>query len=125
NNGLAILGFFALMGMLFFGYLTQGKGPESIHGEVIHSGQLTISYWNQQHPGQIEHLSSNTRRLTQRLEQLVDQPARLFVTLRGDFYGLLCMQSDGRVRSVVIDHSQLNYVADEQLRWCFPRRGRL
>ena len=120
NSGLVVLSLIALMGVLFFGYFAHGKGPRSLYGDVTHRGKLTISYWNQQHPEQVELLRSQTQLLTTRLEQLVDQPARLFVSLRGEFYELLCMQANGRARSVVIHHSQLDHVADEQLQWCFP-----
>lgn len=120
KKGLMVLSLIALMGVFFFGYSVRSHEPRSLQGEVIHSGKLMISYLNQQHPEQVEYLKSQTQLLTTRLEQLIDQPTRLFVSLRGEFYELLCMQANGRARSVIIHHSQLNHVADEQLQWCFP-----
>ena len=119
-KGLLVLSLIALMGVFFFGYSASSNEPKSLQGDVIHNGKLMVSYLNQQHPEQMERLKSQTQLLTTRLEQLIDQPTRLFVSLRGEFYELLCMQNNGRARSVVIHYSQLNQVADEQLQWCFP-----
>src|SRR5690606_11830765 len=89
-KGLVVLSLIALMGVFFFGYSARSNEPRSLHGDVIHSGKLMISYLNQQHPEQVERLMSQTQLLTTRLEQLIDQPTRLFVSMRGEFYELLC-----------------------------------
>lgn len=121
NRGFMVLSLMALMSVLLFGYFARNDGPRPSHGDAIHSGKLIVSYVGQQHPEQVERLRSQTQGLTTRLEQLIDRPKRLFVSLRGEFYEFVCMPPSGRARSVVIHQSQLNHVADEQLQWCFPR----
>ena len=121
NRGFLAVSLMALLGVFFLGYLARSDGPSPLRDNAIHSGKLMITYVDQPPPEQFERLRSQTQPLTTRLEQLVDQPTRLFVSLRGEFYKLICMQANGRARSVVIHRSQLNHVADEQLQWCFPR----
>lgn len=120
NRGLMVLSLMAWMAVFFFGYFAGSTGPGSMHGDAMQSGKLMVSYVDQ-HPEQVERLRSQTQRLTARLEQLTDQHTRLFVSLRGEFYEFVCMQANGRARSVAIHHSQLNQVADEQLQWCLPQ----
>jgi cholera toxin transcriptional activator len=120
NRGLMVLSLMAWMAVFFFGYFAGSTGPGSMHGDAMQSGKLMVSYVDQ-HPEQVERLRSQTQRLTTRLEQLADQHTRLFVSLRGEFYEFVCMQANGRARSVAIHHSQLNQVADEQLQWCLPQ----
>lgn len=121
NRGFMVLSLMALMSVLLFGYFARNDGPRPSHGDAIHSGKLIVSYVGQQHPEQVERLRSQTQGLTTRLEQLIDRPKRLFVSLRGEFYEFVCMPPSGRARSVVIHQSQLNHVADEQLQWCLPQ----
>src|SRR5690554_458214 len=64
NRGLVVLSLIALMGVVFFGYVAHSDGPKPLHGEVIHSGKLMVSYVDQQHPEQVERLKSQTGRLT-------------------------------------------------------------
>lgn len=120
NRGLMVLSLMAWMAVFFFGYFAGSTGPGSMHGDAMQSGKLMVSYVDQ-HPEQVERLRSQTQGLTTRLEQLIDQPTRLFVSLRGEFYEVVCMQANGRARSVAIHQSQLNQVADEQLQWCLPQ----
>ncbi len=121
NRGFLAVSLMALLGVLFLGYFARSDGPSPLHDNAIHSGKLIITYVDQPPQEQFEQLRSQTQPLMTRLEQLVDQPTRLFVSLRGEFYKLICMQANGRARSVVIHKSQLHHVADEQLQWCFPR----
>ena len=120
NAGLLALSVMVLMGMAFLGYSASGNEPLPLNGERVQSGKLTISYVDPQHPEQMERLKAQTQLLTTRLERLVNEPARLFVSMRGEFYELLCMQAQGGARLMVIHYSQLDQVAEEQLQGCFP-----
>lgn len=122
NCGLVVLSLMVLIGAFLFSNFVRGATPRPLHADVIHIGKLMVSYESQQQAEQVERLKSQTQRLTTRLEQLIDQPTRLFVSLRGEFYEFICMQAEGRARSVAIHQSQLNQVADEQLQWCGPRK---
>lgn len=118
--GLVVLSLVALMGVLFFGYFARSDGPKPLRGDAIHSGKLTVAYLDQPHPEHAERLRSQIQQITTRFEQLIDQPTRLFVSLRGEFYKFVCLQANGGARSIVLHKSQLNHVADEPLQWCFP-----
>lgn len=114
-----LLSLFSVIGIVQFFFLYQISQPEDLHSSEMNLGTLNVRYIDQQ-PQRLQQLILQTHGLTSRLTALADKPANLVLSLRGDFYELLCLQNNGTVRSLMLHESQLNQVADAQLSRCLP-----
>lgn len=114
-----LLSLFSVLGLGQFLYLYQISQPQDLHSSEMNLGTLNVRYVDQQ-PQRLQQLILQTHGLTSRLNALASKPTQLVLSLRGDFYELLCLQNNGSVRSLMLHASQLNQVADAQLSRCLP-----
>lgn len=114
-----LLSLFSVLGLGQFLYLYQISQPQDLHSSEMNLGMLNVRYVDQQ-TQRLQQLILQTHGLTSRLNALASKPTQLVLSLRGDFYELLCLQDNGSVRSLMLHASQLNQVADAQLSRCLP-----
>lgn len=110
---------FGLLGIALFTTLYAISQPEDLHSSEMNLGPLNVRYIDQD-PQHLQQLILQTHGLTGRLTVLANAPAHLVLRLRGGFYELICLQPNGGARSLMLHESQLNQVADAQLRRCLP-----
>jgi cholera toxin transcriptional activator len=114
-----LLSLFSVLGIGQFLFLQQISKPEDLHSSEMNLGTLNVQYIDRD-PQRLQQLILQTHGLTSRLTALAHKPSHLLLSLRGDFYELLCQQDNGSVRSLMLHESQLDQVADAQLSRCLP-----
>lgn len=111
---------FALLGLLGLGWLSwfyQGHRPVELYNSELRLGNVSVFYRDADKE-RLQHLMHSTQTLTQRLSELAQQPTRLFLENRGEFYELLCLSEGGHHHLMTFHTSQLGRIVDEQLRQC-------
>lgn len=111
---------FALLGLLGLGWLSwfyQGHRPVELYNSELRLGNVSVFYRDVDKE-RLQHLMHSTQTLTQRLSELAQQPTRLFLENRGEFYELLCLSEGGHHHLMTFHTSQLGRIVDEQLRQC-------
>lgn len=116
---LMLLSLFSVLGIALFITLYGISKPRDLYSSEIHLGTLKVRYIDQD-PQRLQQLILQTHGLTSRLSALASQPGSLVLSLRGNFYELLCLQANGGARALMLHESQLSQVADAQLSRCLP-----
>lgn len=110
----ALLG---LLGLAWLGWFYQSHRPVELYNSELRVGNVSVFYRDSNKKG-LQNLMHNTQALTHRLSELAQQPTRLFLENRGDFYELLCLGEGGHQHLMTFHSSQLGRIVDEQLRQC-------
>lgn len=111
---------FALLGLLGLGWLSwfyQSHRPVELYNSELRMGNVSVFY-RDANKERLQHLIHSTQTLTRRLSELAQQPTRLFLENRGDFYEMLCLSEGGHHHLMTFHSSQLGRIVDEQLRQC-------
>lgn len=114
-----LLACLSLLGIGLFSYLYSVSQPDRLLSSEMTQGPLTVRYLDPDQQN-LQQLILQTHALTSRLAELADKPAILVLSLRGDFYELLCLQPDAGARTLMLHESQLQQVSDAQLSRCLP-----
>lgn len=109
-----------LLGSALLGYYYLSSAPLTMSTQRLAAGSSEIIYINQS-PQILQRLISQTEALRSRIAELSNKPSQLIIGMTAGYYEVLCMQADSNdVKSLMFDQSQLDKIADEQLRACLP-----
>lgn len=110
----------ALLGSALLSYYYLRSAPLTMSTQHLTAGSSEIIYINQS-PQILQRLISQTSALRSRIAELSNKPNQLIIGMNAGYYEVLCMQADNNdVKSLMFDQSQLDKIADEQLRACLP-----
>lgn len=109
----------ALLGSALLSYYYLSSAPLAMSTQRLAAGSSEIMYINQS-PHMLQRLISQTEALRSRIAGLSNTPNQLIIGMNAGYYEVLCMQADDSVKSLMFDQSQLDKIADEQLRACLP-----
>jgi DNA-binding winged helix-turn-helix (wHTH) protein len=120
NWPLMAVGVFALgLGIATYLFYPKLAGADAPIHEQIHVGELGIVYAGD-NPDRLETLKARTQKLTMRLVKMSNAPGTIFWRVAGTYYEALCFSNNSIGKALTVHEDQLESIADEQLRACFP-----
>lgn len=109
----------ALIGGAALIYLFTFNSPSKLLSNQLKIGQATIIYIDRDEQ-QLQQLTHATQPLAKRMAAMVGKPTDLIFGMASDYYEVLCVAGEDRVRSLMLHESQLERIADAQLQACLP-----
>lgn len=109
----------ALVLSALLAYAYQTRAGSATHTSELVIGQTHIVFIAQREQA-LPKLIEQTRPLAGRLARLSEAPSELILSRTQDYYDIYCHAPGGTVRSLTFHRSQLDALADDQLRRCLP-----
>lgn len=120
NWSLMVAGVLALgLGIGAYLFYPKRTGTDAPVHEQINVGELGIVY-AEDNPERLEKLKARTHKLTMRLVKVSNAPGTIFWRVAGAYYEAMCFSNNAIGKALTVHEDQLESIADEQLRACFP-----